>query len=54
MVVIASGYMCPEGSSMKTMGGTQGDRLGGMGRALDVMGQVTSPVVTGIFVIGRG
>lgn len=41
MMLVASGYTSPEGSSMETTGGTQGDRLGGMGRALDLMDCVT-------------
>lgn len=43
---------------MKTMGRTQGSRLGGMGRAPNItdcdLGKVASPVVTGLICNAKG
>lgn len=43
---------------MKTMARSQGDRLGGMGRAPNITdcdrGKVTSPVVTGLICNAKG
>ena len=59
MMITAVGYTAQEGSRVMTMGRTQGDRLGGTGRAQDITDYMTwgkwLPYwLLASFVIGRG